>query len=124
MNNVNPEKLDQAEVPYLAARGIAPETISAHQVEIITNPTPDSALFRERLGFEHWGDRLLESLVDETIWFPCRDAEGKRISWMVRLIPELAGAKFLTPKDHPPVPFIPPESWEVKDKAHRTGYYH
>ena len=33
--------------------------------------------------------------------------------------PELAGAKFLAPKDYQPVPFIPPESWEVKDKAHK-----
>jgi hypothetical protein len=108
-------EIKEAGFSYLTDRGITPETIQAHGIEIDPEPMPER--FKQRLGIENWSGKPLVELVTYAIWFPCGDQKDNIGSWTVRLFPELDGAKFLTPKDARPFPFIPSDTWEVKDKA-------
>jgi hypothetical protein len=103
---------------YLAERGITEATVKEFGIE--TEAKPAGIRFQGRLGFDRWaGSQALEQLVKEVIWFPCRDADGKPVSWIARVFPALGEAKFLNPKDGTPLPFVPLETWAVKEKPNK-----
>lgn len=102
---------------YLVDRGISEEFARAQGVEIDTSPT--SARFKERLGFDRWAGNPIADSVDSVLWFPCRDAGGKTVSWVARPLPALGPeTKFLNAKG-PSVPFITGETYEAKDKPNK-----
>ena len=109
--------------PYLHERGINLETALGLGMEISANGSCPRGIYRDRLGFDTWGNKLLPDVVEESLWFPCLDAEGKIKSYFCRLFPSLKDkegkpAKFLTPKDGHGYPFIVPAVWEVASKPH------
>ena len=107
---------------YLEARGIKSETVSENGIELCVQPSP--SIYRFRLKFDNWHNgKMLPELVEESIWFPCRDANTTIRSWIMRPLPALPGkdngseVKFLSPRGEPSYPFIPAATWAVKDKA-------
>jgi hypothetical protein len=115
---------------YLAARGISLETVSQNRIELRTSVGEDRVLaktYRLRLnGLDNWPNAgPFHEIIEESIWFPCMDADSTVHSWIVRPFPPLPGkndsnpVKFLTPKDGNGCPFIPLGTWRVKDKTNR-----
>jgi hypothetical protein len=102
---------------YLAERGITEATVEEFDLEIEEEPA--GIRFQGRLGFDRWNSQPLAELVEDVIWFPCRDADGKTVSWIARVFPLLDEAKFLTPKGGTLLPFVPPQTWAVKEKPNK-----
>jgi hypothetical protein len=109
-------------VQYLLARGIdVTAAVESGLVEISANGSPPRGVYRARLGFDVWNNKLLPDIVQEAIWFEHKDNEGTVQSYSVRVFPELPGkegsaVKFLGPRDGDNFPFIPRETWEVAAK--------
>jgi hypothetical protein len=109
---------------YLEERGISPEVIEQHKIELNTRVRP--AIYRLRLGFDRWYNGPFHEVVTESIWFPCMDEHATIHSWIVRPFPVLPSnngsgeVKFITPKGGDGVyPFIPQATWKVKDKSNQ-----
>ena len=110
-------------VEYLLARGIKLDVALALGVDISANGSHPRGIYRNRLGFDTWGNSMLPDVIEESLWFPCLDAQGNIKSYFCRVFPPLKGkedstAKFLTPKDGNGYPFIVPAVWEVASKPH------
>jgi DNA primase len=115
---------------YLRERGITKETIAQHRIRLFGQSPENRVLpshYQEYLHFDNWdreGKLKLHEIIEESIWFPCRDEHGCVESMIVRAFPPLPGkngsgdAKFITPKDGNGYPFIPSTTWEVKGKPH------
>lgn len=101
---------------YLAERGVTISTAQEHGVEIDAKPASDR--FQERLGFDMVSAGKLSDLVQEVIWFPCRDIKCKTVSWIARPLPTVGSAKFLNTKGDA-FPFIPGQTWEAVNKPHK-----
>ncbi len=109
---------------YMKERGISPETIEQHNIELKTRVLPRD--YRLRLGFDQWHNGPLHEVITESIWFPCMDEHTTIHSWIVRPFPVLPSTngsgevKFITPKGGNGVyPFIPWATWKVKDKSNQ-----
>jgi len=108
---------------YLKERGITMETVSDNKVELCAKLQPRD--YRLRLRFDQWNGGPLHEIVEESIWFPCMDANTTIRSWIMRSLPALPAkdkdngseVKFLSPRGEPSYPFIPAATWAVKDKA-------
>lgn len=112
-------------VQYLGARGIKTETALEAGVEITTRDSAPSGIWRDRLGFDRWGDGFLPDIIEEAICFPCIDSKGNVQSFIVRIFPEIPGkdgkaAKFLSTKDNGGFPFITRLVWEIAAKPHQA----
>jgi hypothetical protein len=85
---------------YLIERGISLDTAARYGLEIDTRVS--SKMANERLGLG------LPKSVIEIVWFPVRDANGKIIHWIARILPTIANlGKFLCPVGSGGIPFIP-----------------
>ena len=100
---------------YLLNRGIIEPTIAALGFEL--EPAPSVQAFNDRLHRKD-GKKLL-SYVKEGIWFRCLKHIKEFGHHVFRPLPNLpdGGPKFLQPTGVPSLPFIPPETWQIKDKA-------
>ena len=112
---------------YLRQRGITVEPALSLGIEIQVKDSHPRGIYRSRLGFDQWGNKMLPDLVEECIWFPCKDAQGNVQSYFCRIFPELVGregavAKFLTPKDGAGFPFIPSATWDVAHKPNHPVF--
>ena len=119
MDPISPEAADTSRSlahHYLAQRGIQTATVEAFGIEIDTEPT--AATFKQRLGFDGLPEGRLDSLAKQVLWVPCRDGEGKTVSWIARPLPAIGEAKFLN-RTGEAFPFIPKETWEAKDKSNK-----
>src|SRR5215471_5265808 len=88
---------------YLAVRGITDETVKLHGLELDDrlNGLPSETV-KKRLG------RSLPKSVNEVIWIPIYDATGNVVSWIARILPEIANlGKFLCPVGSGGSPYIP-----------------
>ena len=109
-------------VEYLRSRGIALDVALDLGVDTANGSHP-RGIYRSRLGFDTWGNKVLPDVVEESLWFPCLDAQGNIKSYFCRVFPSLKDkegkpVKFLTPKDGNGYPFIVPAVWEVASKPH------
>jgi hypothetical protein len=88
---------------YLSARGITDETVKIHGLEL------DERLYR--LPSQTVKDRLgsdLPKSVNEIIWIPIYNADGKIVSWIARVLPTIANlGKFLCPVASDGTPYVP-----------------
>jgi hypothetical protein len=101
---------------YLQARGITPATITEQSLELAGSF--DIETFNQRLQRRD-GERLANQ-ISELVWFPSRDEKGQLIHYVARPQPTLKiGPKFIQPKGRPSVPFIPAQSWELREKPHK-----
>jgi hypothetical protein len=101
---------------YLSTRGIVESTVKALGFEL--DPAPSVEQFDERLKRKD-GFKLLP-LIREGIWFPClRTIKelGHRVFRPLPDLPKDIGPKFIQPKGVPSIPFIPFETWAVKDRV-------
>ena len=108
-------------VGYLRARGIALDVALDLGVEVFVKGSHSRGIYRSRLGFDVWDNKMLPDLVEESIWFPCLDAQGNIQSYFCRLFPALTGkegetVKFLTSKNGNGFSFVPPSVWQVASK--------
>jgi hypothetical protein len=107
---------------YLRQRGINPETALELGMEIFANGSRPRGDFRSRLGFDTWWNgKSLPDIVEEGIWVPHPDSEGKIKGYSLRVFPELEGkdgeiVKFLATKDVS-FPFVPRATWDVAKKT-------
>ena len=63
--------------PYLKERGIRLETIHQNGIQLRPSRGEDRILaseYRRILGFDNWHTGPLHEIIEESIWFPCRDA--------------------------------------------------
>jgi Protein of unknown function (DUF3631)/Domain of unknown function (DUF3854) len=112
-------------IPYLLERGIRIETALEHGIEIQVGDSHSRGVWKQRLGFDQWGNKMLPDLVKEALWVSHKDAKGKIQSYSVRVFPTLRDtegkdAKFLTPKDGNSYPFIPVATWEAAQKPNQA----
>jgi hypothetical protein len=107
---------------YLQERGISPATVAENKIEIHSRVGDDRVLastYHRVLGFDNWHTGPFQEIIEESLWFACRDANGTTQSWILRPFPMLPGkngdspTKFLTPRDGNNYPFIPPATWKV-----------
>jgi hypothetical protein len=85
---------------YLSARGISSDTVRNYGLEL--DDLLIAKTVKDRLG------RGLPKGVVEIVWFPVRDAGGKIICWIARILPTIANlGKFLCPVGSNGIPFIP-----------------
>jgi hypothetical protein len=114
--------------PYLAARGVKLDTALAEGVEIMANSTHPRSVFRLRIGDESglkgdfWAGNPLADLVEEGLWFPCKDYNGTIREWLLRPFPSLSGkdgslVKFLSSRSGDNFPFIPRATWAAREKS-------
>jgi DNA polymerase-1 len=108
----------QSSKGYLDARGILPETIQTHWLEIDGGPTEERIV--ARLGDDIVvAGQPLSRYAKELLWVPYRNADGAITSWTARIFPTPADPhpKFLAPKGGGGPPYIPPAVWAISDNA-------
>jgi hypothetical protein len=100
---------------YLLERGIIEPTITALAFELDLAPSVES--FNDRLHRQD-GQKLVP-YIREGIWFSCLKGCGEFGHYVLRPLPNLPdkGPKFLQPTGVQSIPFIPPETWAIKDKG-------
>jgi hypothetical protein len=114
-------------VQYLNKRGIKPETAIEAGAEITIRETCSSGIWNTRLRFSQWGNESLFEIIEEAIWFECKDAKGNLQGYIVRVFPEPVGkdgkpAKFLMTRNGGNYPFILPTVWDVAAKNHHPVF--
>jgi hypothetical protein len=102
---------------YLLLRGIIDSTVAELGFEL--DPAPSIESFNDRLHRKD-GQRLLP-YIKEGIWFPCLKEPKQLGHYVLRPLPNLPdeGPKFLQPTGVPSIPFIPSQTWAIKDKISR-----
>jgi P4 family phage/plasmid primase-like protien len=112
--------------PYLRERGITIESVVANEIELRGSIGDNRTLSKHyflRLKRDRWHTGALHEIVEEAIWIPCQDGDRNIRCWVLRPFPALPGengdkpTKFLIPTGNGYFPFIPRETWGVKDKA-------
>jgi hypothetical protein len=113
---------------YFKERGVTLETVLENGIEIRPSVGDDRVLakdYRFRLGgLDNWhGTAPFQEVIEESIWFACRDANGTIHSWILRPFPALppvngsGAAKFLTPRGGNGYPFILKPVWDARTKT-------
>jgi Domain of unknown function (DUF3854) len=104
---------------YLAARGITPETIQAHNIEIDAPPSEERIL--ERLRKDILLDGVpLSKFAEAIIWFAIQGLAGDVVSYIARPLrsgetaPPSGMPKFLTPFGGTAPPFISPSTLAIR----------
>lgn len=99
----------------LKKSGLTEETVVNAKFEIFEGSSDD---LKELIGFSSIdGQSIVQAC--SLLKIPYFDRNGGVIQYRVRLYPELNGAKYLSPLNSQPIPYILPTVWEIKDKKNK-----
>lgn len=99
----------------IAKSGLSPETLQKAGVKLF-NGTSDC--LKERLGFASLqGESILS--VATLMEIPYHDAQCEIVKYEYRLYPQMDGRKYLHPLKSSPVPYVPADVWDIKEKANK-----
>ncbi len=126
INNYIIENWDKPENEFLDSKkamliadlkksGLSPETVKYARLEIFSGSVDD---LKELIGFSSiQGQSLTQACT--ILKIPYFMSNGEIIQYRVRLYPPLNNAKYLSPLNSQPIPYILPDVWKVKDKKNK-----
>jgi hypothetical protein len=118
LNGANPETDRLARLALEDFRdrsGLSPETLEQAQVRLFSG---NADLLKEGLGFASSdGQKILNTA--RLVELPSFTVDGNVTAHHYRLYPAVNDCRYLHPKGEPARPYLLPDVWAVKDKAHK-----
>ncbi len=96
--------------------GLTPETVNNAGVRMYSSFKKGN--LKDILGFQSINGHSITQTC-KLIEFPYLGPAGKVMFYRFKLIPSLDGVSYLGPKETATVPYIPQDTWAVKNKVHK-----